>query len=187
MTLPRRLLDGWINYPFVDYAAVIAVGAAIYFVDPTLGLRTQDHGSFHQTLAAVSGILLTLGAIVITLVFTVTPNDRLEWVIRNVGLGLQRLVMRCLGGLVLTTAGFAALFIYDQGVDPRQRIAITFMLIALAALRFGRLWWLLSRVLEALTTRPPGKQADVDQWQRPAVTAENYRVRRRMSRIRRTG
>lgn len=187
MTLPRRLLDSWVNYPLVDYPVVLAVGAAIYFVDPTLGLRSQDHGSFHQTLAAVSGILLTLGAIVITLVFTVTPNDRLEWVMRNVGLGLQRLVMRCLGGLVLTTAGFAALFIYDQGVDPRQRIAVTCMLVTLGAFRFARLWWLLSRVLEALTTRPPGKPADVDQWQRPAVTAENYRVRRRMSKIKRTG
>lgn len=175
----RRLLDVWINHPVIDHPATIAVAVTVFLIDPSPGLSAQDHGSFHQTLAAVSGILLSIGTIVITLVFTVTPNDRLEWVLQSVGSGLQRLVMRCLGGLIVTTVGFAALFVFDQDVDPRRRITLTAALVALASLRFLRLWWLLSRVLESLAIRRVPDQAEGAPWKRPVVKSGDYRLARR--------
>lgn len=182
VSLLRRLRDIWINFPIVDYPVVSFVAVVVLLGNPSLGLRSQDHGSFHQTLATVSGVLLTLGTIVITLIFTVTPNDRLQWVLQRVGPDLQRLVMRCLGGLVITTVGFTGLFLLEKGVDPRSRIIVTAGLAIFASLRFLRLWWLLSRVLEALASGNSHTQSDIVSWQQPVVKPNDYRLRQRKSR-----
>ena len=177
MTRLRRLTNLWINEPRFDYLTTALIGVVVFVTHPALGLRSQDHGTFYQTLAAVNGVLLTLGTIVITLVFTVTPNDRLTTVMQRVGVGLQRLVMQCLGGLVLTTAGFTCLFFLEHGVAARWRVTATAILIGFAASRFGRLWWLLSRVIEALAIGNSDRnEKDNPPWQPPLVKSGDYRV-----------
>lgn len=179
MMVLGRLRNAWINQTLFDYPLMLLVMGGVYLVGPLAGLRSEDHGSFYQTLATVSGVLLTLGTIVITLVFTVTPNERLDRVLRQVGMGLQSLVLRCLAGLVVTTVGFTGLFLLEDSTGARWRATATAALVAFAGLRFLRLWWILRRILEALAVRVPASTRDAALWQRPVVQPGDYRIPRR--------
>ncbi len=65
---------------------------------------------------------------------------------------LEAIVMSCLGGLVIATVGFAMLFLLDASSE-RIQVTTALALITGSALRFGRLWWVLRRVLQALMAR----------------------------------
>jgi hypothetical protein len=171
----RRLADGWINHPAVDLPIVLVAVAAAVAVDPDAALRSSERGSWYQTLATVNGVLLSVGVIAITLVFTVTPSDRLTRVYRAVGPALERLVMSCLGALVVTTAGFAALYLTNSA-SHEARVGLTTALVALSALRFGRLWWLLRRILQALMSGLAEPPRGDEEWTRPSMGPGDYAV-----------
>jgi hypothetical protein len=71
------------------------------------------------------------------------------------------------------------LFLLEEGINPRWRVTVTGALIAFASLRFLRLWWLLSRVLEALARGSVQAQSEVVPWQQPLVKSGDYHLRRR--------
>lgn len=178
----RRLADGWLNRPLFDYPITLLVVAAALVVNPTDVLSTDQHGSWYQTLATVDGVLLSLGGVALTLVFTVTPSDRLQRVYDRVGPRLSQLVMSCLTGLLVTTVGFTALFLFETS-SHNARVGVSAALVAMTALRFGRLWWLFKRVLEALMIRTPtASTTDRDPWERPVVAPDDYAVPRRRAR-----
>jgi hypothetical protein len=105
----RSLVDPWVERPLLDYAITAAAVSALVAFAPR-GLVSRDHwDGLYQTLASVSGILLSLGTVIVTLLFTVTPNERLLRVIAIVGHDLLRLALSSLTMLVLTTVGFLAL------------------------------------------------------------------------------
>lgn len=77
----RTALDGWINYPVVDLPITAAATALTVWANPTALGQRAELGLWYQALAALSGGCLALGTIVITLLLTVAPNDRLQRVI----------------------------------------------------------------------------------------------------------
>lgn len=177
MTRLIRLGDAWVNAPRYDYLlTAIAVGIAIA-VNPRDLLLSEQHGDWYQTLATVTGALVGVSGLAITLVLTVTPNDRLERVLGEVGPHLGRLVMSCIAGLVLATGGFAAMFLLETG-PHRLRVGATATLAAFTCLRFARLWRLFSGVILVLTT-PGQSPADAEEWRRPEVGPTDYAVQRR--------
>jgi hypothetical protein len=186
----RRLLaslaNRWLDHPTIDYPlAAVAVLVAL-LIDPHDVISAANHASWYQTLAAGSAVLLSLGVIAITLVFTVTPSDRLTWVYEQVGLGLERLVMSCLGTLVLTTGGFTALFLLEFQ-SHALRVGVAVGLAAMAALRFGRLWWLMRRILQTLMRKHSERAPAVPQWDAPAVKPSDYATSQRRARRRASG
>ena len=176
----RRMLDAWIGSTRLDYPLVFVAAAAVAVSSPGPPLHRI---AWYQTLVGAGGVLLTVGAITVTLVFTVTPTDRLENVYRHLGSGVERLLMACLGGVLVATVGVALLFLVDPGDDRRMLAAGTWALIAFASLRFGRLWWLLRKILQALmagyasgaSETAAGAAAPSRDWQRPSIGGNDYR------------
>jgi len=172
--------------PSVDYPLAVLVIGVLVTIDPRNLLLTEQHGDWYQTLATVNGVLVSLAGVAVTLVLTVAPNDRLERVLQQVGPNLGRLVMSCIGGLVLTTAGFAALFLLETS-SHRARLAATAGLVVFSIIRFARLWRVFQAVIAVLTTptlKPPAAP-EGEPWQRPAVGADDYSLpRRRPRRVR---
>ncbi len=176
-----RVLDGWVNHPSIDYAVTAVVAAAALTLDPRDLLLSEQHGDWYQTLATVTGALVGVAGIAITLVLTVTPNDRLERVLGEVGPNLGRLVMSCVGGLVLATAGFAGMFLLETS-SHASRVGATAFLLAFSALRFARLWRLFLAVITVLTTPLPKAAAESKEStasERPVVKPGDYSLPRR--------
>lgn len=172
----RRVIDTWVNRPFVDLPLVAAAGILIALLDPQDVPPTSELGTWYQTLASVSGALLALGGVALTVVFAVTPTTRLQLVYRATGPRLAKLVLSCLGALALATAGFVALFIVAPTASE-LRNGLTGALIALAALRFSRLWWLFRQVLTALMARDTRIEQPVvssTPWEHLEVEEGNY-------------
>lgn len=178
---PQAAIDWWIGRPWADYVAVATGGVAGLILDPRHVPLVIDHGAFYQTLAALSATLLTLSTLIVTLLFTVTPTDRLARVLDAVGPSLQHLVARSLTGLVLTTCGFATLFVVEGAVPGRPLQAYMLSIVALMLTRFSRLWWLLGRVLEILMVQDALSPSPPSRWERPKVTASSYAVPKRRS------
>lgn len=185
MTVLNRLRSTWLDRPWTDYplTAVAALGAG--WLSPHDLVTASNYGSWYQTLAGVSGVLLGLGGIAITLVFTVTPSERLAVVYFRLGLKVERLVMSCLGALAVTTAGFALMFALESA-RPAMRFGALGGLVALSALRACRLWWLLRRILQALMHRYAEDEPAPEPWIRPVVTPEQYGLPARRARRKRS-
>ncbi len=181
MALLSRLRSTWVDRPWTDYPLAAAATAIASRMLPQDVVTSSNQGAWYQTLAGVSGVLLGLGGIAITLVFTVTPSERLAVVYARLGLKVERLVMSCLGALAVTTAGFALMFLLE-GARPAVRFGAVGGLVALAALRSCRLWWLLRRILQALMHRYAEDERPPEPWVRPAVSPENYGVATRRAR-----
>jgi hypothetical protein len=186
MTRPwmTRLSDSWVDHPAWDYLIVaLAVGGAAV-INPTNLLLAEQHGDWYQTLAGVNGALVGVAGVAVTLVFTVPPNDRLQLVLKKVGPNFGRLVMSCIGGLVLTTAGFAFMYLLETA-SHRARVAATTVLVAFALLRAARLWRLFVSVILLLSTPSPAAEAPSESgtpWERPVVGPDDYAVPRRRPR-----
>lgn len=181
----RRLIDVWVNRPTLDYLLVAAAAVIAVWSDP----QTPDAeylSSWYQTLASVSGVLLGFGGVAVTVVFAVTPSRRLAKVYEATGPRLATLVMSCLGGLALATAGFLALFLIPAD-SSTLRNGATAGLVVYGAARFGRLWWLFGRVLVALMAKDdaedPPVHSDPD-WNRPKVNEGDYSLASRRARRR---
>ena len=174
----RRLVDAWVNRPALDYDVVCLAVAVGFVLLPAESPSTDNQGIWFQTLAAVTGVLLGLGGVALTVVFAVAPSDRLKRVYDATGPRLAQLVVSCLGALCVVTVGFAALFLLSPPADD-LRNAATAGLVVLAALRFSRLWWIFRRVLFALMTRssqPSERQLPSERWVRPRVDDSDYSI-----------
>lgn len=173
----RRVIDIWVNRPSLDFPLVAAAGILLAMLDPQDVPPASDLGTWYQTLASVTGVLLGLGGVAITVVFAVTPTNRLRLVYKATGTRLARLVLSCLGALALATAGFVALFVVSPTASE-LRNALTAALVVLSLLRFARLWWLFRRVLFALMTKDTGGETTMttaeQPWQRPQVEDDDY-------------
>src|SRR5437899_2910351 len=77
----RAWTDWWVDHPAVDYIIVLVLTALAWRTDIFRSLSPTERAVWFQTLAMVSGVLLSLGTLVVTLLFTVTPNDRLRRVV----------------------------------------------------------------------------------------------------------
>jgi hypothetical protein len=178
MTALERLTDGWINGLVFDYPIVAVLAASVALSNPRSTIRPTEQGTWFQTLSGVSGGVLLIGALVITLVFTVAPNDRMTRVLDEVGEGLRRLVVHSLGGLLMTTAGFAGMFLLEVHVARAVRVAAVVSLIVFAGLRGARLFWLLARILMVLSQRPTPKVVEEARqtWVKPEVGPHDYEV-----------
>ena len=185
MSARQLLIDRWVDQPSVDVVLATAAALLAAGLGWTGGVTPDARATCFQTFAEISGILLTLGTLVITLLFTVAPNDRLALVLRVAGDRLRRLVLRCLGGLVVSTAVFGALFLIEP-IGERLAMSMFSAATALMVSRFGRLWWVLNRVLSVLLTAHTADPASPE-WERPLVGATDYHVserRPRLSRVR---
>jgi hypothetical protein len=172
----RSSIDTWVDRPSLDYAVAAVAVAGLVAIGPRGVINSRSRGDLYQTLASVSGILLSLGTIIVTLLFTVTPNDRLERVLRIVGHRMLRLVMSSLTMLVFTTIGFLALFGLDSA-SGTFRLVVASSLLTMMLLRFVRLWWLVNQVMRVLVA---GVSApDPRPWVKPAIKRDDYRVSRR--------
>lgn len=155
-------------------------------VDPQNVPQSELLIGWYQVLASVSGVLLGLAGVAVTVVFAVTPTARLENVYTSVGPRLVLLIMSSLAGIAVATAGFVALFLIPAD-NSELRNTLTAALILLLAMRFGRLWWLFGRVLAALMLRPADEDAPAPvppQWTRPDVGDDQYVVPTRRARRR---
>lgn len=170
----RRLADRWIEHPSLDYLVTAVIAGVVAAVGIHGFVNAADRPVFYQTLAGVSGGLLALGSISVTVVFTVTPTPRLQMVLDLVGQRLRRLIFSSLTGLVITTAGALALFATD-GSSHTTRAALTAACVSLMALRFSRLWWLFHQTLKTLVRRSPAEQPPPT-WTAPSITDEDYRL-----------
>jgi hypothetical protein len=177
----RRILDGWIGSTRLDYPLVLIAAAAAAVSNQA---PPAERIAWYQTLVGAFGVLLTLGAITVTLVFTVTPTDRLVNVYRHLGAGVERLLMACLGGVLVAMVGVALVFLLDPSDDRRLLAAGTWAFIVLASLRFGRLWWLLRKILQALmagyatdASETPSASSETPSrdWERPSIGDGDYR------------
>jgi hypothetical protein len=169
----RSLVDPWVERPLLDYAITAAAVSALVAFAPR-GLVSRDHwDGLYQTLASVSGILLSLGTVIVTLLFTVTPNERLLRVIAIVGHDLLRLALSSLTMLVLTTVGFLALFGLDDA-SGTVRIVFTSALLVMMVLRFVRLWWLVNKVMQVLVAGM--STSDAKPWVRPRSQPDDHAV-----------
>lgn len=170
--------EWWVDHPYSDYVVVIAVAAATVVLDVRDLDGTGDVGAFLQTFATVAGILLSLGTIAVTLVFTVTPTDRLERALEVVGPRLGDLLMRCLGALVVVTVSAAVLFTTEGRVSGQAQAGLVASASAFGLLRFGRLWWLLRKIIAALAIKTP-PTGSAGEWERPRPGPDDYRIPRR--------
>lgn len=179
MTVPGRVADFLVDHPTVDYlvAVAAAASAAAFAPDRFLALSETTASALYQTLAGVGGILVSIGSIVITLLFAVTPNERLQLVLATVGPRLRSITVSCLSGLLVATVGLALLLLVDHG-ERTLLVWLTVGLIVFATCRFGRLWWLLGRVL-AVLAQPERIDVSDDTWALPDVGADDYRVAQR--------
>jgi hypothetical protein len=172
----RRAVDTWINRPSIDYVVVAVAAVLAWWLDPQNVPQTTSLDAWYQTLASVSGVLLGLGGVAVTVVFAVTPSARLALVYERTGSRLARLVMSCLGALAVVTAGFVALFLVPAG-SSEVRNALTAALVTVAVLRFFRLWWLFHKVLTALMLKEPDSvepnEPDM-RWDRPVLRDTDY-------------
>lgn len=172
------MTEVWVDHPAVDFLVALVAALVVALVAPRLlSDQPETRAVFFQTIAGVGGILLSLGSIVITLLFTVTPNDRLRLVLDAVGSRLQSIAVRCLTAVLIATVALA-LLVLVKGDATRVLVATTAALLTLASLRFGRLWWMLGRVLAVLSRRDE-RALGAEPWQRPEVGPDDYSVPQR--------
>lgn len=150
----RRLADAWIEHPAIDYPLTLLAAGVLLLIDPRSLVAPADRIALYQTMAGVSGGLLALSSISVTVIFTVTPTDRLQLVLDLIGQNIRRLIFSCLTGLVATTGLPLVLFALD-GASHLARVGLTTACAAFMALRFGRLWWLFNQTLKTLVRRNP--------------------------------
>jgi hypothetical protein len=174
----RSLVDRWIEQPGWDYLVTALAVAAVLAVKPHDPVSAGQQGAWIQTLAAVDGVMLGVSGIALTLVFTVTPNDRLISVYAAAGPKLSRLMLSSLGGLAVTTVGFAALFLLE-GQPEHRRVAAVVGLVTFAGLRLARLWWLMRRIALALSAPGVSATGSTAEWVRPEVGPRHYELGRR--------
>lgn len=185
MTVLTRLTSAWLDRPWTDYPLTVASAALAAWAVPGDLVGPANEGAWYQTLATFTGVLLGLGGIAITLVFTVTPTERLAAVYGRLGLKVEQLVMSCLGALAITTAGFALMFVLE-GAPDTVRVSAVAGLIGLSALRACRLWWLLRRILQSLMHRYTQGESPPEPWVRPVVNPEHYAMPTRRARRKRS-
>lgn len=185
----KRLVDYWVNHPVTDYLLVLLAVVVVAALESNEVPAAEDRAAWYQALASLSGALLAVGGVAVTIVFAVTPSRRLERVYESTGPRLADLVISCLAGLALTTAGFVALFLVPPTASD-VRNAMTASLVVLAGLRIARLWWLFRRVLRALMTSDQDNTDDdrTEQtgWTPPTIREADYSLKGKRARRRRT-
>lgn len=169
----KRLVDPWLNHPSADWSLCFLLALVGRELHPKSLIDEPSRAAAYQTFVGVSGVLLTVGLIVVTLVFTVTPTPRLEAVLATVGPRLRHLVTSCISGLIISTIGAAALYLFKSD-HQRIRDFLTILLFALMAFRFGRLWWLIGRIMDVLLPAKFTSQVDAPSWTRPEVGQDDY-------------
>lgn len=173
--MTRRLPDVWLEHPAIDYLITAALSGVVAGIGLPHLVTPGDRPIVYQTLAGVSGGLLALGSIAVTVVFTVTPTPRLQMVLDLVGQRLRHLIYSSLSGLVITTGGALALFAADEA-SHTARQALTVACLALMSLRFGRLWWLFNLTLKTLVRRTPSAGPPSETWNLPQIGDQDYRL-----------
>ncbi len=169
-------LDTWLDHPAGDWVGGIAAATCAYLLSGPSGPDVGHRAVALQTLTEVSLGLLSVGIVAVTLIFSVTPNTRLQRVFNRVGTRLRRIVTSSLAGLFVATVGFVVLLVLNTRGQVLAGAGAFFG--ALAALRFIRLFWIFSRILHALMLRVDATPGG-DDWKRPTVSDGDYEVPRR--------
>lgn len=141
------IVDRWIDRPWIDWGILVIVSGATWTCAGGDILPSVERASLLSTLASISIGLLGLGSVTVTLVVTVTPNNRLRAVLDQVGDNLINLVFYCLIAFLICTATFTALFFFPADSSDEHRNTLFVAGTILLALSSYRLLWLLRRVL----------------------------------------
>ncbi len=141
------ILDRWIDRPWIDWGVLVVASAATWIYAGGDILPAVERGSLFQTLASISIGLLGLGSVTVTLVVTVTPNNRLRAVLDQVGANLIGLIFTCLITFLVSTAAYTALYFFPAESSEEYRNVLFVGGSILLVLSSFRLIWLLQRVL----------------------------------------
>lgn len=145
------ILDRWIDRPWIDWGILMVASIATWIWAGGDMLPPVERGSLFQTLASISIGLLGLGSVTVTLLVTVTPNNRLRIVLDQVGGNLVGLIFNCLITFLISAAAYTALYFFPADSSNQYRNVIFVGGSILLALSSYRLIWLLRRVLLLLT------------------------------------
>lgn len=73
--MTRRLADYWLDNSKADLLVMLLAASVVGFVNPHELVSVTSRATFYQTLAAVSGVLLSVGTITISVFFAVAPSS----------------------------------------------------------------------------------------------------------------
>lgn len=176
----RTLRNRWINFPPADAGLfVVVVAGASIATGGDFG-TALDAGSRHvwyQTLTGLAAGLLGVGVASVTILYAVSPGDRLRALLRTVGTRLARLFAISIG-LVAASAVFFGLAIpFDPGdsesIVPTIALGVASVLVS----NVGRLLWILHRVLATITRDVTN--AGEASFVAPVISDDDYPVVRR--------
>ena len=174
----RRLLNGWLDHPAYDYLLALLASLTALVLDLP-SVEPSQRATFYQTVIGVEGALLTLGSISVTIVLTVTPNDRLRRVLVAVGPRLKSVLMSSLTAMAVATVGLLGLYL-ELAWRADVRRAFFLGLSAFSLLRFVRLWWLFGRIASVMTTNVPAEDGTAA-WIKPVLEDDDYTIPPRRS------
>ncbi len=171
----EAVVEGWIDRQYLDLLIVGFAVAAQYRYELLPLVGVDERGSWVQTLAASSGILLSLATIVITLVLSVTPSARLHYIIIRFPKTLHGHIVIPLGFLVLCTLGFTSLYWLDRSKHGDLEANLSVALISLTLIKFARIWWVISQMIRSLIASQASPDlGQKESWERPRLAPGDY-------------
>lgn len=183
----RWVVEAWVDLPVLDYP-LVAISSWYFGLHLRL-LASVDRGvlpTWAQTMAGIIGGIVGLGTLVVTLLLTVTKPDALNAVLRNLQPGVLRIVIRCLGGLLVMLAVFGLAPLVGTKTHHAVYDSIAVAAISFSVLRSARLWWLIALVIRLLARGAgidsggrglPTVDARESLWVWPRVSANDYGVK----------
>jgi len=171
----RRIGLLWVRHPAIDYVLAIAGGVALRTVDALDTVAATADREWYLGLAALTGLLFTMGALAITLLVSVPPRDRLAAVITQHGDAIRRIALRQLTALSLVAIVFTLAAALQQRPGSGAVALGGLSLATLVVLKFYRLWWIITRVVTLMME--PTRASET--FTAPDIAESDYEVRSR--------
>lgn len=144
----RHIFETWVDKPWIDWVITSMLCGASIGLD--LSGYVSEKGAFYQTAAGFALGLLSLSAVAVTFILTVTPTNRLRTALEGTDGALIAILFKCMFSMFVSGMCYVILFF----VDPATHVVTwNLMLVASSALllmRSFRLLWLLERILKLL-------------------------------------
>lgn len=165
------------NSPYLDivaFAAVIGVTWAASGGEFGDDLTASSRHVWYQTLTGLAAGLMGVGVASVTILYAVTPGDRLRSLLRTVGNRLARLFAISIGLVAVCAVFFGLAIPFDSG-EPESVVPVLALGVAAVLVsNVGRLLWILHRVLTTIT-RDVTHAADVP-FVAPVIDDGDYAV-----------
>lgn len=174
----RPLRNAVVNHPGSDLVlAVVGFVAGLVVVgDGWASTTDSTRAVWYQTVSTLAGGLLGVAVAAATIVYAISPGNRLVAVFREAGEGMSRLFTSGVAGLGVVALG-AAIAIPADAASPKVVASGVMALMCLGAGRVARLLWLFSRAL-LIISRDAAESAerDADDWEPPSFGPDDYSV-----------